>query len=399
MTSSPVAGGAAGAATTDVRTAGNRHLPGADLRRRKRVARLPRILRAEAAAVSGAWLEAADFTLDAQGCIHSWSSAAQRVYGYGAGEVVGQHFSLLYAEDGFAEAERLLIAARQQGFCSEIVQRLRRDRALVTMQARVVAYARSEGGLAGYAEIDLPLVQADPGRVDVAADRLIRLAAHELRAPLGVVLGALTLLGLQMEDAGIQPTHGPVAELLNLAQDELRQMDDLLGGILDSWRTKQAELAVRTETCDLREVVEAGLRPILMLRRRVQVEAPSQPLPLNGDPVRLRQVVRNLLANAVKYSPSGSPILLRVQDMGDVLRVSVEDRGIGIDHADLERIFERHYRGRLQPDLDPGGMGIGLYVCRTIVEAHGGRIWAENGMEGGACVMFELPRLPGVLEL
>ncbi len=398
LTSAPSAGGVAGAAATDFLSAGSRQLAAA-LRRRRRVARLPEIVRADAAAVSGAWLEAVDFTLDAQGRIHSWSAAAQRAYGYAAGEVVGRHFSLLYVEDGLADTERLLGAARREGFCSEVVQRLRRDGVPVTMQARLVAYARSEGALAGFAEIDLPTGQGDPDRVDVAADRLIRLAAHELRAPLGVVLGALTLLGLQMEDATVQPTPGAVAELLNLAQDELRQMDDLLGGILDSWRTRQAALAVRTQTCDLREIVEVGLRPILMLRRRVQVEAPSQPLLLHGDPVRLRQVVRNLLANAVKYSPSGSPILLRVEDFGEVLRVSVQDRGIGIDDADLERIFERHYRGRLQPDADPGGMGIGLYVCRTIVEAHGGRIWAERDQGGGARVAFEVPRVPDVMGL
>ncbi len=344
----------------------------------------------------GPWLEAADFTLDAQGRILSWSSAAKEAYGYCANEVLGHHLSVLYEDGHHDDAERLLLTARRYGFCTATVRRQRCDGILLVMQARVIAYERAETSDIGYAEIDLPLGDEEKNGRDTAADRLIRLAAHELRAPLGVVLGALTLLGLQLSDTPAQGLPEPASELLTVAQDELRQMDDLLGGILDSWRTKQAELAVHPVACDLREIVETGLRPLLLVPGRVQVQAPAWALPLQGDPARLRQVVRNLVANAVKYSPADAPIDVRVDDLGDHVRVGVLDRGIGIAEDDLERIFERHYRGRLQPQVDPGGMGLGLHVCRTIIEAHGGRIWAEQREGGGACLRFELPRQTGL---
>ncbi len=364
--------------------------------RRRRHALRPRRFQSERSEAAGPWPEAADFTLDADGRILSWSASAALAYGYCANEVLGRHLSML-SEDGSRDGvERLLLAARRFGSCTATVRRQCRDGTPVAMQARVIAYERAEVSGVGYAEIDLPASEEQRAASGAAADHLIRLAAHELRAPLGVVLGALTLLGLQLADAPGQGLPEPALQLLAVAQDELRQMDDLLGGILDSWRTKQAELAVRLGPCDLREIVDTGLRPLMLVPGRVQVEAPSWSLPLQGDPARLRQVVRNLVANAVKYSPADSPILLRVDDLGDLVRVSVLDRGIGIAEGDLERIFERHYRGRLQPQVDPGGMGLGLHVCRTIVEAHGGRIWAEQRDGGGACLAFEMPRQSGV---
>lgn len=359
---------------------------------------LPASMRGNSSLVYGPWLEVADFTLDALGHIASWSPAAQHAYGYGADEVLGRHFSLLYMDEHLEAAEQLLVAARQHGYCSEVVQRRRRDRAPVAMQARVVAYAAAKSHLTGYAEIDLPLGQGEGGRSDLAADRLIRLAAHELRSPLGVVLGALTLLDMETEDSFPQPTPSARTELLALARDELRQMDDLLGSILGSWRTHQEAFALRLRSCDLQEIVAAGMRSMLSQRDRVQIEAPLHPLPLQGDPDRLQQVLRNLLGNAVKYSPAGTPIVMRVEQRDEVLRVSVLDLGVGIDGVDAERIFERHYRGRRQPAVDPGGMGLGLYVCRSIVEGHGGRIWAQRREGEGLCVSLELPRLQASIE-
>jgi PAS domain S-box-containing protein len=360
--------------------------------RSRRVAQLAQARRGGGAFVTGPWLEAADFTLDAGGHIVSWSATAQRSYGYSSDEVLGRHLSILYDDENLEDADRLLQAAHEQGHCTELVERLRRDRAPVALQARLVAFTGPSPTAAGFAELDIPLLQ-EGSRGALAADRLIKLAAHELRAPLSVVLGALTLLDLQLQD-GREPEYpGRVAEILTLARDELRQMDDLLASILDSWRTHKAALDVHMDRCDLRDVVEAGLQTALLGRERITVDMPAGPLPLVGDPARLRQVVRNLVSNAFKYSPPGSPVALRVEERADRLRIAVEDQGVGIDETDLELIFERHYRGRIQPETDPGGLGIGLYVCRTIVEQHGGRIWAECPEGPGARVCFELPRI------
>ena len=108
-----------------------------------------------------------------------------------------------------------------------------------------------------------------------------------------------------------------------------------------------------------------------------------------GDPVLLEQVFLNLIENAVKYTPPGSPIDISATSDGHVVRVAVADRGPGIAPGDAERVFEKFYRSAGAPA--GGGVGLGLTICRGIVTAHGGRIWVENRPGGGAIFQFTLP--------
>ena len=342
--------------------------------------------------VHGRWLEAADFTLDPTGRITTWSPIAQKHYGYGEDEVLGRHLDVLCGGPQWGTADRVLADALEQGFVDGIMERRHRDGRLLPMQVRLVPFAELRGAVRGCAEFDLPLGQTDPMLGHAEAERLIKMAAHELRAPLSVVLGALALLDLEWQGGVSESTP----EMLGLARDELRQMDELLRGMLESWRMHAPEITLQPGPCDLRQIVDAGLRPLVLLRGRVRVTAPDGPLPVYADQTRLRQVLRNLLTNAIKYSPAGTPIELVVEEAGPVYRVSVIDEGAGIDPADAERIFERHVRGRQQPLADPGGMGIGLYVCRSVIEGHGGRIWAEPRIPLGTRVAFELPRRLGM---
>ena len=338
--------------------------------------------------VHGRWLEAADFTLDPAGRITAWSPIAQLHYGYDEGEVLGRHLDVLCGGPQQGTAYRVLADALAQGFVAGIMQRRHRDGRLLPMQVRLVPFAQLHGAVRGCAEFDLPLEPGDALAGHVEAERLIRMAAHELRAPLSVVLGALSVVDLERQGGVSESTP----EMLGLARDELRQMDEILRGTLEAWRRHAPEIPLEPRPCDLRQIVDAGLRPLVLLRGRVRVTAPDGPLPVYADPTRLRQVLRNLLTNAVKYSPAATPIELVVEEAGMVFRVSVIDEGVGIDPADAERIFERHFRGRQPAAADPGGKGIGLYVCRSVIEGHGGRIWAEPRSPHGTRVAFELPR-------
>ncbi len=116
----------------------------------------------------------------------------------------------------------------------------------------------------------------------------------------------------------------------------------------------------------------------------------SGPLAVKGDPMRLMQVLRNLLGNAVKFSPRGSRIEVSIEKRGGFARVSVADEGVGIDPEDLEEIFKMFVQSS-RTKTGAGGTGLGLAISREIIQAHGGRIWAENRPEKGAVFFFEVP--------
>ena len=123
----------------------------------------------------------------------------------------------------------------------------------------------------------------------------------------------------------------------------------------------------------------------------IRVEAPDGPLEGIWDRDRLAQIFRNLLGNAIKYSPDGGEIVLRIEDRGDRAELSIRDHGLGIEAAALPKLFDRLYRAESSTG-GVKGIGLGLYITRELVEAHGGRIWAESEGPGhGSTFRFTLP--------
>jgi two-component system sensor histidine kinase KdpD len=133
------------------------------------------------------------------------------------------------------------------------------------------------------------------------------------------------------------------------------------------------------------------LRPDLKNRQIVTHLPETLPMVL-VDGLLVEQLLANLLENALKYTPPGSPIEISAVRVGDFVRVDVSDHGPGLEAGSQERVFEKFYRGKR--DAQRNGAGLGLAICRGVVEAHGGRIWAENRPEGGAQFSFTLPSAP-----
>jgi two-component system sensor histidine kinase KdpD len=128
----------------------------------------------------------------------------------------------------------------------------------------------------------------------------------------------------------------------------------------------------------------------LVGRRTLSTQIPRDAV-LLVDPILLEQVLYNLLENAVKYTPEEARITLAAFREAETTTVVVEDNGPGVDPAELERIFDKFYRGRAAVGSERGGVGLGLAICRTVIQLHGGRIWAENREGGGARFVFSLP--------
>jgi len=216
---------------------------------------------------------------------------------------------------------------------------------------------------------------------------LLSAISHDLRTPLAVIAGSASTL----VEGGAALAEPKRKELAQAIYDQTRQMAQQVNNILDMTRFEIGAPKLNRQWQPLEEIVGAVLNRMQsgLEGRKVVVDL-QEDLPLVLiDGVLIAQLLSNLLENVVKYTPPGSPIEIEAWASGDEITVSVVDRGPGIKPGDEERIFEKFHRG--VPEGAVGGAGLGLTICRAIVDAHGGRIWAENRLVGGAMFCFTLP--------
>ncbi|HXV43740.1 MAG TPA: ATP-binding protein, partial [Anaerolineae bacterium] len=223
--------------------------------------------------------------------------------------------------------------------------------------------------------------------------------SHDLRTPLASITGSLS--SLLEDEAVLDPAARQ--ELLNTAHEEANRLNGLVGNLLDMSRLEAGALKISRQPSDVQDVIGAALQQLdaMLSSRQVRIDlSPDLPLvPL--DFVLIVQALVNVLDNAIKYSPSGSPIDIRAQKNAEAVEIHVADYGPGIPPDDLARIFDKFYRGphtsldipsdrQKRGDIPPG-TGLGLSISSGIVEAHRGRIWAENRPGGGTVVKLTLP--------
>ncbi|BAI74933.1 two-component system, OmpR family, sensor histidine kinase (plasmid) [Azospirillum sp. B510] len=236
------------------------------------------------------------------------------------------------------------------------------------------------------ADIETARVAAETERLRSA---LLSSLSHDLRTPLVSILGASSSLTSYGET--LAPPER--MELVQTIQEEAERLNRFVQNLLDMTRIGSGALKPRTDWVDLADVIGAALeRAKRMLGDRpVRLELePGLPL-LRLDPVLTGQVFFNLIDNACKYSPDGSPILLQASRAGGEVLIELCDQGAGIPEADRERIFDMFYRVEAG-DAQTAGTGLGLAICRGIVEAHGGTIRALPGRHGvGTCIAILLP--------
>lgn len=228
-------------------------------------------------------------------------------------------------------------------------------------------------------------------RLEVEAERLrtslLSSLSHDLRTPLGVIAGSASTL----RDSGDTLASGARTDLLDSILEESQRMNRLIVNLLDMVRLETGSLQVQKEWQPLEDAAGVALIRLGERLRDHPVEVRLPPdLPLVPlDAILLEQVFINLLENAAKYTPAGTPIEISAVAGPGVVTVSVADRGPGLTPGEELRIFDKFYRGG---DAPIGrGVGLGLTICRGIVSAHGGRIWAENRPDGGAAFRFTLP--------
>jgi two-component system sensor histidine kinase KdpD len=231
-------------------------------------------------------------------------------------------------------------------------------------------------------------------RTDALRSALLSSVSHDLRTPLSSIKAAASSL-LQEDVEWDEETKRSFALAIEREADRLNR---LVGNLLDMSRIEGGALKAEKEWYPLEELINdvLGHMQTTLQGRDVRTAIPADLPPVELDYLQMDQVLTNLLENAVRYTPQESPIEISARAVDRQMLVSIADRGPGIPPYDLERIFDKFYRvsGAKRRTSSVMGTGLGLAVCRGLVEAHGGRIWAENRPGGGAIFSFTLPLEP-----
>jgi PAS domain S-box-containing protein len=227
----------------------------------------------------------------------------------------------------------------------------------------------------------------DRKRAEEDREVLLHTVSHDLRLPLTVIHGHVELLEEDLATCGISPeAHLGLAAI----RRSVRRMDGMIRELVDAAWVSGRHVELRREPLSLRASVDALLDRVAgaLDVARIDVAIPDGLPPVFADRDRLERVLLNLLGNALKYSPDDTRVALRARRVGRTAEVEVADRGHGIAPADLPHVFERYYRGA---GSGSEGTGLGLYIARALVEAHGGTIRVESTLGEGSLFTFTLP--------
>ncbi len=364
------------------------------------------------------------FMLDPEGRVTTWNAGAERIKGYTAAEIIGQHFSRFYPQEAIDRgwpAEELRRAAAEGRFEDE-GWRLRKDGARFWANVVITALRDEEGRLHGFSKVtrDLSerkraedalrrahdeleakvaertreLMEANARLAEAARrkDEFLAMLAHELRNPLAPVLTGLHILGLSETD------QQAITQARGMIERQIRHLTRLVDDLVDVSRITRGTVPVRRERLDLAHLVHTAAedrRPtIAQAGMQLVVEVPATPVWIAGDATRLVQVLNNLLDNAVKFRNGGDRVTVRLTvDAGAGEAVlDVQDRGVGIEPELFPRLFDTFAQADRSLDRARGGLGLGLSLVKGLVELHGGRVEATSEGPGrGAAFTVRLP--------
>jgi len=368
------------------------------------------------------------FSLDTQGRIETWNRGGEMIFGYRREEIVDQPFTRLLGTGEAAEAEfRWLMAEmRQSGqvrayettchdstgrlvwasltairmetpdklpanvsvILRDITERKRREEEVQKLNVNLgEQVAERTRELAEKVEA-LARANAELHKLDQMRMEFVSIVSHQIRAPLTNMQGAVERM--ESDCAAVNLTCKRMFDVLS---QQTNRLDRLVSDVLSATRIDAGEIVLHPEPISILPVAQQIVNQVRARASDRPIHLPTKPgLPfVFADRERVAEVISNLLDNADKYSPPGKPVEidLRADETGVIL--CIRDRGKGLPAADLDRIFEKFYRVNGGDDQTAYGYGLGLYVCRKLIEAQGGRIWAENHPDEGTIFSMMLP--------
>lgn len=323
-------------------------------------------------------------TLD--GVIVSWNDAAKRLYGWAASEAIGARMMMIVPPDLHGEMQEIL---RRLGLGERIdeveTRRLRKDGTVIDVSVTISPVRDQEGRIVGASSITRDITRRKEAEAQVRLaveqrERFLATLSHELRNPVMAISSAAEVL---REQAMAEPWARRAADVVLRQKDH---MAHLLEDLLDLSRIRENKIEMHREVLDLRTTIDDATADLESRMdaagMRLVRHGGEGPLWVFADRTRLRQVLANLLVNAMKFSPPSTQVDLRLQARGSEVTLRIRDRGIGLDDETRARIFEPFFQGR---PGDGRGLGLGLALVAAIVEAHEGRIEAASEGVGHGC--------------
>jgi signal transduction histidine kinase len=222
-------------------------------------------------------------------------------------------------------------------------------------------------------------------------DQFLSIAAHELRTPLTVLLGNAQAMRRRALREGTLPERELRAA--QVIAEQAKRLSKMVAMLLDISRLELGKLTIERAPIDLCALVKRVVEETQpsLVTHTVECVIPDESIIIEGDELRLEQVLQNLIGNGLKYSINGGPVRVQVERRGRMACITVTDQGIGIPAADMPRLFERFYRAGNTDERHIGGMGIGLYIVKEIVSLHGGNIEATSVQGSGSTFIVRLP--------
>lgn len=313
----------------------------------------------------------------------------EAMFGYEPGEMVERHVSIVNnaAEKNAEEtAKEIMEILDSDGVWQGKVNNIKKDGTPFWCHANVSVFHHHEYGRV---LVSVHTDITERKKLDQLKDDFIGLVSHELRSPLTVITGAVNTALTEAERLSPEETR----QLLRDAASEADSLSHLLGNLMELSRVQADRLLLFAEPISVKKVIQGTIEEIKrqFSTHQFVVDVPQELPPVYADELRMGRILYNLLENAVKYSPQGGEIRIFVKPEEEHLIIGVSDQGIGISRADQAKLFEPFQR--LEESRLDGvrGAGLGLSVCRKLVEAHGGRIWLESEPSRGSTFFFTVP--------
>ena len=360
------------------------------------------------------------FSIDLDRRVTTWNQGAERLLGYSEAEMLGRSGDVVFTpedraagrpeqeartalQDGSASDDRMHVRKDGSQFWAGGMSMLMRDGAgqaigfvkilrdqTAERQARE-ALERSQAELLSALE-DAQRARKELEAADAAKDRFLAVLSHELRNPLASIASASELLMVPKLPAAA------LEKAALVVQRQSRAMKVLLDELLDVSRLALGRLTLSRRRVSVQSIVESALettRPLVQAAgHELVLTLPPQEVQVDGDPLRLAQVVSNLVSNAAKYTPEGGRIVVSAEVFQEEVVITVSDNGIGMEPAEIDRMFDLFSQGDAALQRANGGLGIGLALARNIVELHGGWIMASSAGPGqGSQLRVGLPVL------